>query len=68
MAQYQNSPMSITQLINSSHEDDCIITPNDIQDPDVKIAAEALGEMARLSTVKGNNIKYIYVSFHPTFY
>ncbi|KAI8080939.1 transcription factor Opi1-domain-containing protein, partial [Thamnidium elegans] len=53
MTQYQNSPMSITQLMNSS-QDDTIITTNDIQDPDVKIAAEVLGDMARLSTVKVN--------------
>lgn len=37
----------------NSSQDDTIITTNDIQDPDVKIAAEALGDMARLSTVKG---------------
>lgn len=46
--------MSITQLVNSSEEDDHNRTViNDIEDPDVKIAAEALGDMARLSTVKG---------------
>ncbi|KAG2205269.1 hypothetical protein INT47_009534 [Mucor saturninus] len=47
-----SSPMSITQLINNEKEE--IITPNDIQDPDVKIAAEVLGDMARLSSVNVN--------------
>lgn len=51
------SPMSITQLINSSNDKDDIITTNDIQDPDVKIAAEVLGDMARLSSVKGKKKK-----------
>lgn len=49
--------MSITQLINSSNDKDDIITTNDIQDPDVKIAAEVLGDMARLSSVKGKKKK-----------
>lgn len=52
MTQYQNSAMSITQLVNSSDNDE-IVTSNDIVDPDVKLAAEALGDMARLSTMKG---------------
>ena len=39
----QNSAMSITQLVNASSSDNI-----DIEDPDVKIAAEALGDMARL--------------------
>ncbi|KAI8374816.1 transcription factor Opi1-domain-containing protein [Blakeslea trispora] len=43
MTHHQNSPMSITQLVHSSEED--IV----IEDPDVKIAAEVLGDMARLS-------------------
>jgi hypothetical protein len=45
----QHSPMSITQLVHSSEN---VITTNDIQDPDVKIAAEVLGDMARLSNIK----------------
>lgn len=52
MALNHSSPMSITQLINSSVNED-IVTTNDIQDPDLKIAAEVLGDMARLSSVKG---------------
>ncbi|KAI7905802.1 transcription factor Opi1-domain-containing protein [Cokeromyces recurvatus] len=36
--QRQTSPMSITQLVHN----------NDIEDPDVKLAAEVLGDMARL--------------------
>ncbi|KAI8354593.1 transcription factor Opi1-domain-containing protein [Choanephora cucurbitarum] len=45
MTHHQNSPMSITQLVHSSAEEEDII----IEDPDVKIAAEVLGDMARLS-------------------
>lgn len=57
MTQYQNSAMSITQLVNSSDidENNRVVTSNDIVDPDVKLAAEALGDMARLSTMKGKN-------------
>ncbi|CEP06922.1 hypothetical protein [Parasitella parasitica] len=43
MAQNSTSPMSITQLVHSDI--------NDIEDPDVKIAAEVLGDMARLSCI-----------------
>ncbi|KAI8640068.1 transcription factor Opi1-domain-containing protein [Parasitella parasitica] len=43
MAQNSSSPMSITQLVHSDI--------NDIEDPDVKIAAEVLGDMARLSCI-----------------
>lgn len=50
MAQ-QQSPMSITQLV---HSDEII---NDIEDPDVQMAAQVLGDMARLSTVKKGNEK-----------
>jgi hypothetical protein len=61
MTQYHhNSPMSITQLVNSSDEDENTTVINDIEDPDVKIAAEALGDMARLSTIKGNNSIIVY--------
>ena len=38
--------MSITQLVNNEQENRI-----DIEDPDVKLAAEALGDMARLSTI-----------------
>lgn len=43
----QQSPMSITQLCNS--EDKPIVTANgvDENDPDVQLAVEALGDMAK---------------------
>ena len=44
MTHNTSSPMSITQLVHSDI--------NDIEDPDVKIAAEVLGDMARLSSMK----------------
>ncbi|CAO0795410.1 unnamed protein product [Mucor circinelloides] len=44
MTHNTSSPMSITQLVHSDI--------NDIEDPDVKIAAEVLGDMARLSSIK----------------
>jgi tRNA(Ser,Leu) C12 N-acetylase TAN1 len=51
----QSSPMSITQLVHSEEQ---ILT--DIDDPDVKIAAEVLGDMARLSNInkKGKLIQH----------
>lgn len=53
----QSSPMSITQLVHSSEQDNVIVTTNDIEDPDVKIAAEVLGDMARLSNIKKGSVQ-----------